>query len=104
MTLISTPFLAALALLVGATLVGIAPVIKLIQVYEGHHELKQGSAGWLRTVAGWSIIAFWLMTTWFLATIVGDWAVSGDLSGAIYRTWLRLRILLEIAAAFADSD
>ena len=104
MTLISTPFLATVILLIGATFVGMAPVIKLIKVYEGHHELKQGSAGWLRTIGGWSIIAFWLMTTWFLATIVGDWAVSGDLQGAVDKSWLRLRILLEIASAIANSD
>jgi hypothetical protein len=81
-----------------------APVVKLIKVYEAHHELKQGSAGWLRTIGGWSVIAFWLMTTWFMATIVGDWAVTGDLSAAIDRSWLRLRILLEIASAITDSN
>ena len=58
MTLISTLFLATVILLIGATFVGVAPVIKLINVYEGHHELKQGSAGWLRTIGGWSIISF----------------------------------------------
>lgn len=101
---LASPFLAALVLFAGATFVGMAPVVKLIKVYEGHHELKQGSAGWLRTIGGWSIIAFWLMTTWFLATIIGDWGVSGDLSGAVDRSWLRLRILLEIAMALAESD
>ena len=100
----TSPFLAAVVLLVGATFVGMAPVVKLIKVYEAHHELKQGSAGWLRTIGGWSMVAFWLMTTWFLATIVGDWGATGDLSGAVDRSWLRLRILLEIAAALADSD
>ena len=99
-----SPFLATIVLLVGATFVGMAPVVKLIKVYEAHHELKRGSAGWIRTIAGWSMIAFWLMTTWFLATTLGDWAVSGDLFGAVDRSWLRLRILLEIAAALADSD
>ena len=99
-----SPLLAAVVLFVGATIIGMAPVVKLIKVYEAHHELKRGSAGWLRTIAGWSMIAFWLMITWFLATIVGDWAVSGDLSGAVDRSWLRLRILLEITAAIADSD
>jgi hypothetical protein len=44
------------------------------------------------------------MTTWFLATIVADWTVSGDLQGAVDRSWLRLRILLEIASAIANSD
>ncbi|MEO9682467.1 MAG: hypothetical protein ABJR46_18630 [Tateyamaria sp.] len=98
------PFLAALALAGVSTLVGMSSVKKLITVYEAKHELKQGSAGWIRSIAGWSMIAFWLMTTWFLATIIGDWGVTGDLDGAINRSWLRLRVLLEIASALASSD
>ncbi|MEP4248695.1 hypothetical protein [Tateyamaria sp.] len=98
------PFLAALALAGVSTLVGMSSVKKLITVYEAKHELKQGSAGWIRSIAGWSLIAFWLMTTWFLATIVGDWGATGDLEGAINRSWLRLRVLLEIASALASSD
>ena len=98
------PALATLALIVVATLAGIPTVRKLITVYEAKHELRQGSAGWLRSIGGWSIIAFWLMTTWFIATIIGDWGVSGDLAGAIDRGWLRLRILLEIAVALMESD
>ncbi|WP_420011460.1 hypothetical protein [Tateyamaria sp.] len=76
----------------------------MITVYEAKHELKQGSAGWLRSIGGWSIIAFWLMTTWFVATVIGDWGATGDLEGAIDRSWLRLRVLLEIAVAIMDSD
>ncbi|MDB4198254.1 hypothetical protein N9777_08345 [Ascidiaceihabitans sp.] len=83
---LTSPFLAAVVLLIAATFVGMLPVLKLIKVYEGHHELKQGSAGWIRRIAGWSMIAFWLMTTWFLATIIGDWGVSGDLQGAVDRS------------------
>ncbi|MEP5630644.1 MAG: hypothetical protein ABJP79_02045 [Tateyamaria sp.] len=98
------PFLAALALAGVSTVVGMSSVKKLITVYEAKHELKQGSAGWIRSIAGWSMIAFWLMTTWFLATIIGDWGVTGDLDGAINRSWLRLRVLLEIASALASSD
>jgi hypothetical protein len=104
MSPLTSPFLATLVLLAGATFVGMIPVVKLIKVYEAHHELKRGSAGWLRTIGGWSMIAFWLMTTWFMATIIGDWAVSGDLAAAVDRSWLRLRILLEIAIALAESD
>lgn len=77
---------------------------KLITVYEAKHELKHGSAGWLRSIRGWSLVAFWLMTTWFIATIIGDWAMNGDLGAAIDRGWLRLRILLEIAMAIMESD
>ena len=94
----TSPLLAALVF------VGMLPVVKLIRVYEGHHELKQGSTGWIRTIVGWSIIVFWLMTTWFVATIIGDWGVSGDLQGAVDRSWLRLRIIFEIAAEIAESD
>lgn len=98
------PILAGVVLLALATTIGILPVKKLIEVYEAKHELKQGSAGFLRSVSGWAVIAFWLMATWFCATILGDWATTGDLNGAIDRSWLRLRILLEIAASLADSD
>ena len=60
---LTSPILAAVVLLFNATFVGMLPVVKLIKVYEGHHELKQGSAGWIRTIAGWSMITFRLMTT-----------------------------------------
>ena len=98
------PYLSGLVLLAAATFIGIFPVRKTIHVMEAKHELKHGSAGFLRSIAGWSIIAFWIMTTWFIATILGDWATYGDLGAAVDRAWLRLRILLEIAAAIADSD
>ena len=89
-------------LFVAATALGIWPIKKLIIVREAKHELKHGSAGFIRTLSGWSIIAFWVMVTWFLATILGDWHIHGDLAGAIERSGNRLRILLEIAAALAD--
>ena len=53
----------------------------------------------------------WLVNNFFLvddhvvvATIIGDWGVSGDLQGAVDRPSLRLRIIIEIAAEIADSD
>ncbi|MEO9573753.1 MAG: hypothetical protein ABJ263_13630 [Tateyamaria sp.] len=101
---LAAPALAALALIAFGTLAGVPAVRKLIAVYEAKHELKQGSTGWLRSIGGWSIIAFWLMTTWFLATIIGDWGATGDLEGAIGRSWLRLRVLLEIAIAIMGED
>jgi len=104
MTIVFGPLLATLILFVAATAIGIGPVVKAIKVAEAKHELKQGSAGFLRSISGWSLIAFWIMTTWFFATIIGDWGATGDLDGAFERAWLRLRILLEIAAAIADSD
>ena len=73
------PIIAALGVFIVSTGVGVAMVRKLIQVHEAKHELKHGSAGFLRTVSGWSMIAIWLMVVWFSATIIGDWGVSGDL-------------------------
>ena len=100
MTARTSPLLAALALMIAATFVGMLPVVKLIRVYE----VPSWAETWIRTITGWSIIFFWLMTTWFVATIIGDWGVSGDLQGAVDRPSLRLRIIIEIAAEIADSD
>jgi hypothetical protein len=98
------PLLSGLALLAVSTAVGAGAMRKLVHVYEAKHELKQGSAGFLRTIAGWSWIAIWAMAIWFFATIIGDWGASGDLDGAIARSWLRLEILLHIASALSDAD
>lgn len=98
------PPLAALLLLTLSTALGMAQVAKIIKVYEAKHELKHGSAGFIRGIAGWSLVAFWVMSVWFVATVIGDWWATEDLAGAMDRAWLRLRILLEIAAAIADSD
>ncbi len=98
------PLLATLVLMVVSTAIGMTQVVKMIQISEAKHELKHGSAGFLRSLSGWSIVIFWLMIVWFAATIIGDWGATGDLAGALDRAWLRLRILLEIAAALADSD
>lgn len=98
------PLIATLVLLALSTAIGMAQVAKMIKIHEAKHELKQGSAGFIRSIAGWSIVAFWVMGVWFFATIIGDWGVTGDLAGAFDRAALRLRILLEIAAALAESD
>ncbi|KRS14253.1 hypothetical protein XM53_00490 [Roseovarius atlanticus] len=98
------PPLATLVLLALSTVLGMAQVAKIIKVYEARHELKHGSAGFIRSISGWSLVAFWAMAVWFVATVIGDWWVSDDLAGAMDRAWLRLRILLEIAAALGDSD
>ena len=97
-----TPLIAACLLLVASTAIGMANVRKIITIYEAKHELKQGSAGWIRSISGWTLVVFWLLITWFLATIIGDWHVSGDLDGAIDRSWLRLQIMLEIMAALGS--
>ena len=98
------PIFATAGLLVLSTLAGIPMIRRLIGIYEAKHELKHGSAGLLRNLAGWSVIAFWLMTVWFAATIIGDWGATGDLEGAIDRSILRLYVLLEIAVSLAGSD
>lgn len=84
--------------------VGILPIRKIIIMQEARHELKHGSAGFLRSMSGWLVIVFWAMATWFLATILGDWATYGNLGAAIDRGMLRLQILLEILAALGSDD
>ncbi len=98
------PILATLILFTLSTAIGMVQVVKIIQVKEAKHELKQGSAGFLRGIAGWSIVALWIMAVWFCATIIGDWGATGDLDGAIARGWIRLEILIEIAIALMESD
>ena len=98
------PLLATLALFALSTGVGMCQVAKIIQIREAKHELKQGSAGFLRSLSGWSVIFIWFGLVWFCATIIGDWGATGDLEGAIERGWVRLQILLEILAALAESD
>ena len=96
------PFLLGLSLFALATALGILPVQKLIQIREAKHELRHGSTGFIVTVSGWAVIAFWIMAVWFAATVLGDWATHGDLSDALDRAALRARILLEIAMALSD--
>jgi|TARA_B110000037_G_scaffold208241_1_gene256121 hypothetical protein len=45
MTPLTSPLLAAVILMIAATFVGMLLIVKLIKVFWGHHELKQGSAG-----------------------------------------------------------
>ncbi|MEL7164269.1 MAG: hypothetical protein AAFY52_09875 [Pseudomonadota bacterium] len=97
------PALAALSLLVVSAAIGIPMIRKLILVHEARHELRVGSAGFLRTMAGWVVIVVWLLLTWFVATVLGDWGATGDLDGAINRSQIRLWIIIEILAALADS-
>ena len=95
-------FISTLVLVGIGAAIGLPPVRKIIAVREAKHELREGSASFLRGIGGWSIIAFWIAALWFGGTIIGDWGATGDLEGAIDRSWLRLRILLEILAALAD--
>ena len=96
------PFVALAVLAVLSAAVGVIPMRKLIQVQEAKHELKHGSAGFIRTTSGWFVIVLWLAFSWFGATVLGDWWATGDLEGAIDRGLIRLQILLEILAAFGE--
>jgi hypothetical protein len=103
--ILSAPILLSIAtLFVSMTALGIPQVLRLIRIAEAKHELKLGSASFIRTLAGWSVIAVWIGATWFFATIIGDWAMTGDLAGAVDRGMLRLYVLLEILATLASSD
>lgn len=90
------PALAGLALLAVSTAAGIPMIRKIVMVREAKHELREGSAGFLRTIAGWSVVAIWVLVTWFFATIIGDWFMNGDLGGAVERSTRRLQIVFEI--------
>jgi len=96
------PVLATVSVIFIAASLGIYPIKKLIQVREAKHELKHGSAGFFRTMSGWIVIAIWVAATWFVATIIGDWWATGDLNGAIARSWLRLELILRILEALSD--
>ncbi len=96
------PLTAALAVLTLGTMIGIWPARKIIMAREARHELRIGSAGYLPSLAGWSVIAFWLMSVWFCGTVIGDWWTSDDLQGAMARAAFRLRLLLEVAASLSD--
>lgn len=98
----TSPIIAGLILFALSTAIGMINVVKIVTIYEAKHELRQGSAGWIRSISGWTMIVFWLLATWFIATIIGDWYVSGNLELAIERSELRLRVLLEIAAALGS--
>lgn len=96
------PLLAMIVLIGLAAGIGTQPMKKLIQMHEARHELKHGSAGFIRTMSGWFIIVLWLAATWFFASILGDWWAFGDIGAAIERSLLRLELLLHILAALAD--
>lgn len=98
------PIIAALILFGLAMAVGMFNVVKIITIYEAKHELRHGSAGWIRAISGWSLIVIWVLVTWFLSTVIGDWYVSGDIEGAMARAELRLWVMLEIISAVVESD
>jgi hypothetical protein len=98
------PYISGAVLFGISAVIGIVPIRKIIVMREAKHELKHGSAGFLRSTSGWMMIVLWLMATWFVATILGDWASFGDLGRAMDRGMLRLQILLEILAALGSDD
>ncbi len=96
------PFLVAILVVGIGAFLGMYPVRKLIQIQEAKHELKQGSASFFRTTAGWMVIVLWLAAVWFVMTIAGDWWATGDLEGAIERSGRRLELLLRVLQAMGD--
>ncbi|MEO0665084.1 MAG: hypothetical protein AAFY97_05045 [Pseudomonadota bacterium] len=99
---LAEPALATLALFIMGTLVGYWPTRRLIAMREARHELKQGSASFLRAMGGWVVVLAWLAVLWFGGTIIGDWVRLEDLDAALRRSELRLRIILEILAALGS--
>lgn len=87
-----------------ATLAGIWPVRKFIQVIEAKTEMQAGSPGKLRALRGWSFIALWGLLTWYAGTVIGDWGASGDLEGALERAVLRARLIIELLALIMAAD
>lgn len=96
------PVIATLSIIILGAALGMAPVRKLIEMYEAKHELKQGSASMFRRLSGWFFIVIWLAVIWFLSTITGDWWITGDWEGALARSGKRLEIILHILAALGD--
>ncbi|MEO1732258.1 MAG: hypothetical protein AAFR45_01315 [Pseudomonadota bacterium] len=94
---------AAVVIALGACL-GLWPVRKLVLMHEARNELRIGSAGYLRRFAGWSIVGLWAAAIWFCGTIIGDWYMTNDLTGAVARAEFRFRVLLQVLAAMADSN
>lgn len=95
------PYLSVIVLFAAATIFGMQPIHKIIEMREARHELKQGSAGWIRSLSGWSFVAFWIVGTGAFAGFLADWAQKGDLSMAIAQSGNPLNILSDIAATIA---
>ncbi len=96
------PLLAAAVLIAVSAGLGILPMRKTIQMSEARHELKHGSASFLRAMSGWFFILVWIATTWFVATVLGDWWITSDWNGAVSRGIRRLEVLLHVLAAFSS--
>ncbi|WP_298863023.1 hypothetical protein [uncultured Sulfitobacter sp.] len=82
-----------------STYVGLIPVHRMIRRREAQHELRAGSASYLRRMGGVVFVMIWVVTVLCLSTILGDWAVTGDLNAALERAGMRTAVMLEIAAS-----
>ena len=91
---------AAAVLFAFSTYLGLIPVHRMIQRREARHELRLGSASYLRRMGGLLFVFVWIITVVFLSTILGDWGTTGDLEAALDRASLRLGLLLRFAASF----
>ena len=91
--------IAATILFSFSTYLGLIPVHRMIQRREAQHELRWGSASYVRRMGGLFIIFVWVITVIFLSMIIGDWGVTGDLDAALDRAGLRIGLLIKMAAS-----
>lgn len=99
-----TPLVYAALTLGLVALIGIWPMRKLVEIVEGQRAMQSGAPSLLRRLRGWSFIAIWGLGTLYAGTFLGDWARTGDLSGASERALARLRIVVEVIAMIMASD
>ncbi|HMB12788.1 MAG TPA: hypothetical protein VKN37_02175 [Roseovarius sp.] len=99
-----TPLVYALATFGIVAVIGVWPMRKLVEIVEGQRAMQSGAPSLLRRLRGWSFIAIWGLGTLYAGTFLGDWARTGDLSGASDRALSRLRIVVEVIAMFMASD
>lgn len=100
--LTNASMLFAAAVLFGfSTYLGLIPMHRMIQRREAQHELRSGSASYLRRTGGLLMVAAWLATLFFAATILGDWGFTGDLDAALGRAGERVALMVRLAASAA---
>ena len=98
------PALAGLGIWAAGAFFGMIPMVRIIRMAEAWHELKRGSAGFLRAMGGVSLIVIWLVSLWFAGSVLGDWQVMGDLELALEASALRLRILIEVLLTVLEAQ
>ena len=89
----------AVALFGLSTYFRLLPVHRMIQRREAHHELRSGSASYLRRMGDAILFVTWIIVVLCLSSILGDWAVTGDLDAAMDRAGRRAAVLFKLAAS-----